>query len=78
MNNDPFSVWQQLSAGAALPFLPPASAEEAARKISELEHIEVWLQFQLQAVKTQKALLEQQKLFFDTLKTNLGGSHGGE
>lgn len=76
MADNLFSAWQQIwqsSQQAALPFMPPASAEEAARKIAELEHVEVWLQFQLQAVQSQKALLAQQKAFFETVQ-QMGGS----
>ncbi|MDO4693335.1 MAG: hypothetical protein Q4A62_01740 [Eikenella sp.] len=75
--DNPFAAWQQLwqsNSAATLPFMPPASAEEAARKIAELDYIETWLQFQLQAVQSQKALLGQQKAFFDTMQQMTGGS----
>lgn len=75
--DNPFAAWQQLwqnSSATALPFMPPTSAEEAARKIAELDYIETWLQFQLQAVQSQKALLNQQKAFFETMQQMTGGS----
>ena len=76
-HDNPFAAWQQLwqnQSPASLPFPPPASAEEAARRITELEGVEVWLQFQLQAIQTQKALLGQQKAFFETMQQMSGGS----
>ena len=43
------------------------SAEEVQKKISELQSVELWLSFNLQMVQSQLAVLEQQKLFFNSL-----------
>ena len=42
-------------------------AEEVQKKISELQSVELWLSFNLQMVQSQLAVLEQQKLFFNSL-----------
>ena len=69
-DNNPFALWQQFWQNAnpqMAPFLPPMSAEEVQKKISELQSVELWLSFNLQMVQSQLAVLEQQKLFFNTL-----------
>lgn len=69
-SSNPFQAWQQFwqqSTQAATPFMPPTNAAEAEQKITELENIELWLQFQLQAIGAQKALLQQQKAFFESM-----------
>ena len=67
--NTPFAAWQQFwqqAPNQALPFLPPASLAEVEKRIGDLDSVEMWLNFQLQAVQTQKALLQQQKVFFES------------
>ena len=67
--NNPFAAWQQFwqqAPNQALPFLPPASLAEVEKRIADLDSVEMWLNFQLQAVQTQKALLQQQKVFFES------------
>ncbi len=67
--NNPFAAWQQFWQQAptkALPFLPPTSLAEVEKRIADLDSVEMWLNFQLQAVQTQKALLQQQKVFFES------------
>ena len=69
-DNNPFALWQQFWQNAnpqMAPFLPPMSAEEVQKKISELQSVELWLSFNLQMVQSQLAVLEQQKLFFNSL-----------
>ena len=69
-DNNPFALWQQFWQSAnpqMAPFLPPMSAEEVQKKISELQSVELWLSFNLQMVQSQLAVLEQQKLFFNSL-----------
>ena len=68
--NNPFALWQQFWQNAnpqMAPFLPPMSAEEVQKKITELQSVELWLSFNLQMVQSQLAVLEQQKLFFNSL-----------
>ena len=67
--NNPFAAWQQFwqqAPNQALPFLQPASLAEVEKRIADLDSVEMWLNFQLQAVQTQKALLQQQKVFFES------------
>lgn len=67
--SNPFAAWQQFWQQLpvqALPFLPPASLEEVEKRLVELGSVEMWLQFQLQGVQAQKALLNQQKTFFES------------
>lgn len=45
---------------------PPMNVAEVEQKLTELAGIEWWLQAQLQAIQTQKNLLQQQKTFFET------------
>ena len=69
-DNNPFALWQQFWQNAnpqMAPFLPPMSAEEVQKKISDLQSVELWLSFNLQMVQSQLAVLEQQKLFFNSL-----------
>lgn len=69
-DNNPFAFWQQFwqnSNPQMAPFLPPMSLEEVNKKITELQSVEIWLNFNLQAVQSQLALLEQQKIFFETM-----------
>lgn len=71
--NNPFAFWQQFWQNAnpqAAAFLPPLTLEETDKKIKELKNVEVWLNFNLQAVQTQINLLEQQKRFFESTQTN--------
>lgn len=66
---NPFAAWQQLWQQApvkALPFLPPASLDEVEKRLTDLASVEMWLAVQLQMVQTQKALLHQQKAFFES------------
>ena len=67
---NPFALWQQFWQNAnpqLAPCVPPRSAEEVQKKISELQSVELWLSFNLQMVQSQLAVLEQQKLFFNSL-----------
>ena len=67
---NPFALWQQFWQNAnpqMAPLLPPMSAEEVQKKITELQSVELWLSFNLQMVQSQLAVLEQQKLFFNSL-----------
>ena len=67
---NPFALWQQFWQNAnpqMAPFLPPMSAEEVQKKITELQRAELWLSFKPQMVQSQLAGLEQQKLFFNSL-----------
>ena len=69
-DNNPFALWQQFWQNAnpqLAPFLPPMSAEKVQKKIAELQSVELWLSFNLQMVQSQLAVLEQQKLFFNSL-----------
>ena len=69
-DNNPFALWQQFWQNAnpqMAPLLPPMSAEEVQKKITELQSVELWLSFNLQMVQSQLAVLEQQKLFFNSL-----------
>ena len=78
--NNPFALWQQFWQNAnpqMAPFLPPMSAEEVQKKKSELQSVELWLSFNLQIVQSQLAVLEQQKLFFNShnqMSENLNNS----
>ncbi len=68
-DQNPFAFWQNFWQNAnpqLTPFLPPMSLEEVNKKITELKSVEVWLNFNLQAVQTQLVGLEQQKLFFNS------------
>ncbi len=74
-SHNPFAVWQQFwqqtqGQASSLPFLPPTSLAEVEKRLSDLDSVEMWLQFQLQAVQAQKALLTQQKVLFESF----GGS----
>ena len=67
---NPFALRQQFwqnSNPQIAAFLPPMSAEEVQKKITELQSVELWLSFNLQMVQSQLAVLEQQKLFFNSL-----------
>ncbi len=67
---NPFALWQQFWQNAnpqMAPFFFFLSAEEVQKKISELQSVELWLSFNLQMVQSQLAVLEQQKLFFNSL-----------
>ena len=71
MDANPFTFWQQFwqtASPQAAAFLPPMTLEEVNRKIGELRNVEVWLNFNLQAVRTQISILEQQAIFFSSLK----------
>ncbi|MBO7081644.1 MAG: hypothetical protein J6V99_06390 [Neisseriaceae bacterium] len=64
---NPFTFWQQFWQTATpqmAAFMPPTNLQEVEKKISELRNIEVWLNFNLQALRTQLTMLEQQRSFF--------------
>ena len=63
-------------------FLPPASltsraVEEIEKRQQELKHIELFLDFNLQAVRSHIALLEQQKTLMSTAENMAKGFYGG-
>ncbi|MDO5686582.1 MAG: hypothetical protein Q4G42_04225 [Neisseria sp.] len=71
-DNNPFAFWQQFWQNATpqtAAFLPPLSIEETDKKIKEMKNVEVWLNFNLQAVRTQIGMLEQQKKFFESTRS---------
>lgn len=68
-DTNPFALWQQFwqqTPSPSLPFLPPANLAEVEKRLAELDSVEMWLNFQLQAVQAQKALLAQQKTLFES------------
>ncbi|MCP2041762.1 hypothetical protein L1281_002378 [Neisseria sp. HSC-16F19] len=68
-SNNPFAIWQQFwqqTPAHNLPFLPPTNLAEVEKRLAELDSVEMWLNFQLQAVQAQKALLAQQKTLFES------------
>ncbi len=70
-DNNPFALWQQFwqsSNPQMAAFMPPMTLEEVQKKITELQSVEIWLNFNLQAVQTQLMLLEQQKVFFESMQ----------
>lgn len=70
-STNPFMFWQQFWENASpqvKAVLPPMSSEELDKKIAELKNIEVWLNFNLQAVRSQIAIFEQQRSFFESIK----------
>lgn len=75
MNDDanPFAFWQQVWQDAQpnlKSFMPPTSLEEVNRKLSELDNVEAWLRFHLQALATQKAVLQQQQALFEAMSAS--------
>jgi len=67
---NPFAFWQQVWQDAQpnlKSFMPPTSLEEVNRKLSELDNVETWLRFHLQALAAQKAVLQQQQTMFENL-----------
>ncbi|MBR6027045.1 MAG: hypothetical protein IK065_05550 [Neisseriaceae bacterium] len=63
-NNDPFHFWQQFWHGAVPQSqMIPFTEEDFEKKIFELKNIEAWLNFNLQAVRSQIMMMEQQKQF---------------
>lgn len=66
--NNPFEFWQKFwkTADPFNIFQIPLSEEEIDKKIQGLKHVEVWLDFNLQAVRTQLTWLEQQKQMLKT------------
>lgn len=68
-HSNPFAIWQQFwqqTSSHNLPFLPPTSLAEVEKRLTELDSVEMWLNFQLQAVQAQKTLLAQQKILFES------------
>lgn len=68
-NNNPFTFWQQFwqkTASTAPFFGVPMTVEDIEKRQQELKHIELFLDFNLQAVRSHQALLEQQKQFLQT------------
>ena len=63
-NNDPFHFWQQFWHGAVPQTqMIPFTEEDFEKRIFELKNVEAWLNFNLQAVRSQIAVMEQQKQF---------------
>ncbi len=76
---NPFLFWQKFWENASpqvKAVMPPMTAAEIDKKITELQNIEVWLNFNLQAVRSQIAVLEQQKSFLDSME-ELGNRMSG-
>lgn len=79
-STNPFLFWQQFWQQTAkhAPFLSiPMTVEEIERRQQELKHIELFLDFNLQAVRSHQALLEQQKQFLQTAENMAKSMYGG-
>ena len=63
-NNDPFHFWQQFWHNAVPQTqMIPFTEEDYEKRIFELKNVEAWLNFNLQSVRSQIAMMEQQKQF---------------
>lgn len=69
---DPFALWRQFwqnaAPGASQAFLPPLSAEEIDRKLSELRVVENWMAMNMGMLAMQIKTLELQKAALASLK----------
>lgn len=68
-NNNPFTFWQQFwqkTASTAPFFGVPMTVEDIEKRQQELKHIELFLDFNLQAVRSHQTVLAQQKQFLQT------------
>lgn len=79
-NSNPFTFWQQFWQRTATqsPFFNiPMTVEEIEKRQQELKHIELFLDFNLQAVRSHIALLEQQKTLMSTAENMAKSFYGG-
>ncbi|MBO4576747.1 MAG: hypothetical protein J5680_06505 [Neisseriaceae bacterium] len=78
-NSNPFTFWQQFwqrTASQSPFFNIPMTLDEIEKRQQELKHIELFLDFNLQAVRSQIALLEQQKQFMNTAENMAKSFYG--
>lgn len=76
---NPFTFWQQFwqkTVNQSPFFNIPMTAEEIEKRQQELKHIELFLDFNLQAVRSHISLLEQQKQFMHTAENMAKSFYG--
>ena len=79
--NNPFLFWQQFwqKTAAQAPFFNlPVTAEDIEKRQQELKHIELFLDFNLQAVRSHQALLAQQKQMMHMAENMAKSFYGNE